>query len=93
MTKLRMKLYNMQFEEKTSSTNKLRKKQMGQGNRNERIRTYNFNQSRVTDHRLENGTMYNLEGFLQGGEYLLKTQEKLEMEFKRTLLAEIVKNY
>ena len=42
-----------------------RKLQVGSGDRSERIRTYNFPQNRVTDHRI-NFTMYNLKGFVEG---------------------------
>ena len=42
-----------------------RKAQVGTGERNERIRTYNFPQNRVTDHRIEL-TLYNLPTFIEG---------------------------
>jgi peptide chain release factor 1 len=44
----------------------MRRTQIGSGDRNERIRTYNFPQSRVTDHRV-NLTLYDLDNVLQGG--------------------------
>ena len=43
----------------------LRRSQVGSGDRSERIRTYNFHQSRVTDHRI-NLTIYDLESVLDG---------------------------
>ena len=49
-------------EEEIAST---RKSQVGSGDRSEKIRTYNFPQSRVTDHRI-NKTIYNLGSFLNG---------------------------
>jgi peptide chain release factor 1 len=42
-----------------------RKQQVGSGERNEKIRTYNFPQNRVTDHRIE-VTLYNLSVFIDG---------------------------
>ncbi|MBO7368950.1 MAG: peptide chain release factor 1 [Clostridia bacterium] len=54
--------YNKQYMDEYSEN---RKNQVGTGDRSERIRTYNFPQSRVTDHRI-NKTMYNLEEFIMG---------------------------
>nr|HMM30448.1 peptide chain release factor-like protein [Clostridia bacterium] len=57
-----MELYqNKQAMEESSS----RKSMVGSGDRSERIRTYNFPQGRVTDHRI-NLTLYKLEAFLDG---------------------------
>ena len=47
------------------TTSDLRKSQVGSGDRSEKIRTYNYPQSRVTDHRI-NLTLYTLEDVLQG---------------------------
>jgi len=49
-------------EGKMPNTPAQRKAQVGTGERNERIRTYNFHQSRITDHRIEL-TLYNLHSF------------------------------
>ncbi len=54
--------YNSQYQSEYSEN---RKSQVGTGDRSERIRTYNFPQGRVTDHRI-NKTMYNLEEFIMG---------------------------
>ena len=65
MRLLYTKLYDMKLraqEEKIAST---RKGQIGSGDRSEKIRTYNFPQSRVTDHRI-NKTVYTLDSFLNG---------------------------
>lgn len=62
---LKTRLYNLmrsQADEKYASGRRL---QVGTGDRSERIRTYNFPQGRVTDHRI-NFTMYSLESFLNG---------------------------
>ena len=44
-----------------------RKLQVGSGDRSQRIRTYNFPQGRITDHRVEGLTVYDLPNVLQGG--------------------------
>ena len=62
---LRSKLYDLQRSEQESERAKARKSQIGTGDRSERIRTYNFPQGRVTDHRI-NMTLYKLTDFLAG---------------------------
>jgi len=52
-------------QEKNKEIEQQRRKQVGTGDRSERIRTYNFPQNRVTDHRL-NVSFYNLEEILDG---------------------------
>nr|XP_025853605.1 peptide chain release factor 1-like, mitochondrial [Vulpes vulpes] len=69
MKKLRAKLYSMYLEEETSKRYSARKIQVGTKGRSEKIRTYNFPQNRVTDHRI-NKSLHDLETFMQG-EYLL----------------------
>ncbi len=62
---LRARLYDMYQNEKDSERAQERKSQIGSGDRSERIRTYNFPQGRVTDHRI-GYTVYRLEEFLDG---------------------------
>ena len=62
---LRTKLYEMQQEEADKERADLRRSQVGTGDRSEKIRTYNFPQGRVTDHRIKL-TSYNLTGVLNG---------------------------
>ncbi|KAF6115132.1 mitochondrial translational release factor 1 like [Phyllostomus discolor] len=69
MKKLRAKLYSMYLEEETNKRYHARKIQVGSKGRSEKIRTYNFPQNRVTDHRI-NKSLHDLETFMQG-EYLL----------------------
>jgi peptide chain release factor 1 len=65
MTVLRSRLLELKVTEENAKYAARRKEQVGSGERNERIRTYNFSQNRVTDHRIEL-TLYNLSTFLEG---------------------------
>ena len=65
MNILRSKLYDFYREQRDSEYDENRKSQVGRGNRNERIRTYNYPQGRVTDHRT-NLSAYDLTGVLNG---------------------------
>jgi peptide chain release factor 1 len=62
---LRSRLYEIEREKLASERSATRKGQVGSGDRSERIRTYNFPQGRVTDHRI-NLTLYQLEKVLSG---------------------------
>ncbi len=65
MKMLRSKLYEAEQEKQDSELANTRRLQVGSGARSEKIRTYNYPQSRVTDHRI-NFTIYQLESFLNG---------------------------
>lgn len=91
MMKLRSVLYEKQLNKQTSFTTELRRKQMGLGLRNEKIRTYNYTQDRVTDHRLQNGTLHNLVGFMQGGAALEELENKLQQDTQKKMLLEVIK--
>ncbi len=65
MQMLKTKLYDMQREEKDSARAADRASQVGSGDRSERIRTYNFPQGRVSDHRI-NLTLYKLDKVMEG---------------------------
>ncbi len=58
-------MYDIAQEEKNRELAAQRKSQVGTGDRSERIRTYNFPQGRVTDHRI-GLTLYRLEAILEG---------------------------
>ncbi|MCR4961905.1 MAG: peptide chain release factor 1 [Lachnospiraceae bacterium] len=62
---LRAKLYDLEMQKQHDEEAELRRSQIGTGDRSEKIRTYNFPQSRVTDHRI-GFTTHNLEGVLDG---------------------------
>ena len=62
---LRSKLYDIQMQEKHDAEAELRRSQIGTGDRSEKIRTYNFPQGRVTDHRI-GLTVYKLDKVMNG---------------------------
>ena len=62
---LRSRVYDAERAKKDKERSKERKNQIGSGDRSERIRTYNFPQGRITDHRI-NLTLHKLEEFLNG---------------------------
>ena len=65
MKMLRTKLYDIEMSKQTEAIASARKSQVGTGDRSERIRTYNYPQGRITDHRI-GLTLYSLENFLNG---------------------------
>ena len=62
---LRARLYDMEREKAAGERSEARRLQVGSGDRSERIRTYNFPQGRVTDHRI-NLTLYKLDRVMEG---------------------------
>ena len=65
MRVLRARLYEQKQEEQRSAIAADRRSQVGTGDRSERIRTYNFPQGRVTDHRI-GLTLYKLDAVMDG---------------------------
>ena len=65
MKVLRSRLYEMEQEKQSAATAAERKSQVGSGDRSERIRTYNFPQGRVTDHRI-GLTLYKIDAIMDG---------------------------
>ncbi len=66
MKVLKARLYDMQEQEKMSKEDANRKEQVGTGDRSGRIRTYNYPQGRISDHRI-NLTLYRLDNIMQDG--------------------------
>ena len=62
---LRAKLYDLEMQKKQDAESEMRRSQIGTGDRSEKIRTYNFPQGRVTDHRI-NLTLYKLDKIMNG---------------------------
>jgi len=84
---LRSRVYDAEREKKDKERSKERKNQIGSGDRSERIRTYNFPQGRVTDHRI-NLTLHKLEGFLSGDAFEEMSQN-LRMQDQEIKLANL----
>ncbi len=87
-TILRSRLYEQQRREQEQARDDNRRLQVGSGDRSERVRTYNFPQDRVTDHRI-NLTLYKLEKVL-AGEALDDVVDALIAEDQAEKLAEMV---
>jgi peptide chain release factor 1 len=85
MAMLRAKLYDAEKTKRDSERAATRKDQIGSGDRSERIRTYNFPQGRVTDHRI-NLTLYKLPQVIEG-EALDEIVDALVTEHQAALLA------
>jgi peptide chain release factor 1 len=83
MRVLRARLYEMEEEKSRAERAENRRSQVGTGDRSERIRTYNFPQNRLTDHRI-NLTLYKLELIMQGD--VEELFEALKMTAREELL-------
>jgi peptide chain release factor 1 len=81
---LRSRLYEMELEKQQAALGAERRSMVGSGDRSEKIRTYNFPQNRVTDHRI-NLTVHNLESVLAGN--LQPFTDALSAEERRLKLA------
>ena len=62
---LRAKLYDLEQQKRHDEEAELRRSQVGTGDRSEKIRTYNFPQGRVTDHRIKL-TLYKIDAIMDG---------------------------
>jgi peptide chain release factor 1 len=85
MALLRAKLYDAERQRQDAARAAERRGQVGSGDRSERIRTYNFPQARVTDHRI-NLTLYKLPQVMEG-EALDEIIDALVTEHQAALLA------
>lgn len=83
MKVLKARLYDMEKQRQEKEYADNRSSQVGTGDRSERIRTYNYPQGRLTDHRI-NYTVYNLTDFVNGN--LTELIEALQMDHQRKLL-------
>ena len=76
MAELRTRLYNLEYQKYLDDISKKRKTMVSSGDRSAKIRTYNYPQGRVTDHRI-NLTLYNLQGVINGD--IQELIDKLQM--------------
>jgi len=86
MSLLKAKLMSAEQEKRDQAEAQSRKLQVGSGDRSERIRTYNFPQGRVTDHRI-NLTLYKLANVMNGD--LDDVIQPLQQEFQAEQLARV----
>ncbi|KAK2824530.1 hypothetical protein Q5P01_021705 [Channa striata] len=89
MKALRAKLYSMKLEEETSKRYNQRKVQIGTKARSEKIRTYNFAQDRITDHRI-GMTVHDVKSFLLGEDLLEEMNSLLEEFSNQETLMELL---
>lgn len=81
---LRSRVYDKMLEEQNSKSAQERKTQVGSGDRSQRIRTYNFPQNRITDHRI-NLTLYKLVEIMEEGRADYIIDELLREDFHRSI--------
>jgi peptide chain release factor 1 len=86
MRYLRARLYQMALDEAQAKEAAARRSQLGTGERSEKIRTYNFPEGRVTDHRVKH-TTHQLENVLEGGDELDGIVDRLQSAARAEQLA------
>jgi peptide chain release factor 1 len=85
---LRSRLYERKLRKEQEKRAKARRMQVGTGDRSEKIRTYNFPQNRITDHRI-NLTLHQLSGMLDGNlDPFIKALQAREQEEQLEALGE-----
>nr|XP_023683867.1 peptide chain release factor 1-like, mitochondrial isoform X4 [Paramormyrops kingsleyae] len=89
MKMLRAKLYGLRLEEESSKRHQARKIQIGTKGRSEKIRTYNFVQDRITDHRIGK-TQHDVRGFMLGEDLLEDMSRSLKQFSDQEVLMDIL---
>ena len=85
---LRSRIYELERQKRDEARSRDRKSKIGTGDRSERIRTYNFPQGRITDHRI-NLTLHKLEEFMQG-EIFEEMVESLTLQAQEEELKKLI---
>ncbi|KAK5646781.1 hypothetical protein RI129_005245 [Pyrocoelia pectoralis] len=91
LQRLRALLYDKQLQTQINEIESTKKIQVRSNFRNEKIRTYNFNQDRITDHRLQGSNVHNLKSFLDGNALLENLIIKLHNIVRIESLLNVVK--
>jgi len=89
MKRLRAMLAEAEADRRAAATAEIRKLQVGSGDRSQRIRTYNYPQGRITDHRVEGLTLYDLPNVLEGN--LDALVDRLSQEHQADALAALTR--
>ncbi|MBB3344928.1 peptide chain release factor 1 [Luteimonas sp. RC10] len=87
MKRLRAMLAEAEAERRAAATAQIRRLQVGSGDRSQRIRTYNYPQGRITDHRVDGLTLYDLPNVLEG--QLEPLIDRLSQEHQADALAQL----
>lgn len=90
MRKLHAKLSQIELEKRMSARASMRKSQVAGSDRNLKIRTYNFKNDRITDHRIDQGTIFNLCEFFRGNDCLDNFIERVRWQQDKRRLFEIL---
>ncbi len=90
MKRLQSMLVEAELEKRAAATAADRKLQVGSGDRSQRIRTYNFPQGRITDHRVEGLTLYDLPNIVEGD--LDALVSRLQQEQQAEALAQLARD-
>ena len=91
MKRLRAMLAEAEAARRAAATAEIRKLQVGSGDRSQRIRTYNYPQGRITDHRVEGLTLYDLPNVLEGA--LDPLVDRLSQEHQADALARLTQGH
>ncbi|ELU08755.1 hypothetical protein CAPTEDRAFT_144713, partial [Capitella teleta] len=89
---LKTRMYEQILDAQISSQHSSRKLQIGSKSRSEKMRTYNFQQDRVTDHRV-GLNLFGIDRFMEGGEVLDDLLHQLKEVSRKELILEIVQNH
>ena len=89
MAELRTRLYNLEYEKYLNEIAKKRKTMVSTGDRSAKIRTYNYPQGRMTDHRI-NLTMYNLNAVINGDLQEIIDQLQMAENAERLKISELI---